>query len=164
MGRTLLACVVTALVVGGGVATAQTIITSRHIQNNTIKSEDLRDRAIRSPDIKKSAITRDRLSKNVRALLTQGPGSGVRIVSETTINDSENWKSIRAYCPTGTTVLGGGGVVSSLNQFAGVLSGSFPINDDNGSSWFGSAQEPPGTSDSVVWSLVVYAVCGETSS
>jgi hypothetical protein len=164
MGRTLLACVVTALVVGGGVATAQTLITSRHIQNNTIKSEDLRDRAIRYPDIKKSTITRDRLAKNVRALLTQGPASDIRIVSETTVNDSENLKFIRAYCPTGTTVLAGGASPSSLNPYAAVLSGSYPFNDDNGSSWFGSAQEPPGTSGDVQWSLTVYAVCGDASS
>ncbi len=60
MRRTIVACVVTALVVGGGTATAQKLITSGDIKDGTIKSADIKNGTIKTEDIKKSTITRDR--------------------------------------------------------------------------------------------------------
>jgi hypothetical protein len=72
--KIIVACVVTALVVGGGTATAQRLITSGNIKDGTIRSADIRNGAIRHQDIRKSTITRDRLEKRVRRLLKeQGP-------------------------------------------------------------------------------------------
>jgi hypothetical protein len=75
MRRTIVACVVTALVVGGGTATAQRLITSGNIKDGTIKTVDIKNGTIKNDDIKKSTITRGDLEKRVRRLLDEG-GSG----------------------------------------------------------------------------------------
>lgn len=76
MRRTIVACVVTALVVGGGTATAQQLITSGTIKDGTIKGADIKNGTIKSQEIKKSAITRDRLEKKVRRLLDEQGAAG----------------------------------------------------------------------------------------
>ena len=74
MQRAILACVVTALVVGGGTATAATLITSSDIKDGTIKGADIKNGTIKHGDIKKSTITRDRLASAVRSELDEaGP-------------------------------------------------------------------------------------------
>jgi hypothetical protein len=75
MRRTIVACVVTALVVGGGTATAQKLITSGDIKDGAIKTADIKNGTIKNDDIKKSTITRGDLEKKVRRLLEEG-GSG----------------------------------------------------------------------------------------
>ena len=62
MRRVLLACVVTALVVGAGTATAAKLITSSDIKDGTIKGADIKNGTIKHDDVKKSTITRDRLA------------------------------------------------------------------------------------------------------
>jgi hypothetical protein len=74
MRRIIVVCVLTALVVGGGTATAARLITSRDIRDGTIRSRDIRDGTIRHGDLRRFTITRDRLARRVRRLLDQrGP-------------------------------------------------------------------------------------------
>ena len=76
MRKTIVACVVTALVVGGGTATAQKLITSSDIKDGAIKGADIKNGTIKSQEIKKSTITRDRLEKKVRRLLDEQGAAG----------------------------------------------------------------------------------------
>ena len=46
MRTTIAACVATALIVGGGTATAATMITSGDIANGTIRNRDIKPRVI----------------------------------------------------------------------------------------------------------------------
>jgi hypothetical protein len=71
MRRTVFACIATALLVGGGTATARVLITSSDIKDGTIKGADIKKGAITYKDIKESTITRDRLEKKVRRLLKE---------------------------------------------------------------------------------------------
>lgn len=77
MRKTLIACVVTALVVGGGTATASKLITSKDIKNGTIRSADIKAGAIKTTDMGKGEVTLNRLSKGTRDLIgksgQQGP-------------------------------------------------------------------------------------------
>jgi hypothetical protein len=76
--KTVLACVLVAVIATAATATAQSLITSRQIQDGTIRSVDIRDRTIRHGDLRRFTITRDRLSRAVRRSLRlraeQGPG------------------------------------------------------------------------------------------
>jgi len=74
MRKAILACVVTALVVGVGTATAAKLITSGDVKNNTLKSPDFKNGGIKKEDIKKGTITRDRLNQQVKAQLFAASG------------------------------------------------------------------------------------------
>ena len=76
MRRTVLACIATALLVGGGTATARVLITSSDIKDGTIKTVDINNGTIKHDDIKESTITRDRLEKKVRRLLNEQGAAG----------------------------------------------------------------------------------------
>jgi hypothetical protein len=76
MQRAILACVITALVVGAGTATAAKLITSSDIKDGTIKTADIKNGTIKHQDIKESTITRDRLEKKVRRLLDEQGAAG----------------------------------------------------------------------------------------
>jgi hypothetical protein len=54
--RTLAAVIATALLVGATTATAQSLITSAQIKNNTIRSKDVRNRALGLRDLSPAAI------------------------------------------------------------------------------------------------------------
>jgi hypothetical protein len=75
--KSIVACVVTALIVGAGTATAQRLITSGDIKDGTIKGADIKNGTIKSQEIKKSAITRDRLEKKVRRQLDEQGAAGL---------------------------------------------------------------------------------------
>ena len=76
MRRTVFACIATALLVGGGTATARELITSSDIKDGTIKGADIKKGAVTHQDIKESTITRDRLEKKVRRLLDEQGAPG----------------------------------------------------------------------------------------
>src|SRR4051794_39255407 len=61
MRKTLIACVVVALLAGGGTAVASKLVTSKDIKNGTIQSVD----------IGRGEVTLNRLSPGVRALLAK---------------------------------------------------------------------------------------------
>ena len=73
MKRAILACVVTALVVGAGTATAAKLITSKDIKDGTIKSADIKNGGVQTKDIKKGTIKKDRLASKLQQKIDQ-PG------------------------------------------------------------------------------------------
>ncbi len=73
MKRAIIACVVTALVVGAGTATAAKLITSKDIKDGTIKSADIKNGGVQTKDIKKGTIKKDRLASKLQQKIDQ-PG------------------------------------------------------------------------------------------
>jgi hypothetical protein len=68
MRRTVAACVVTALVIGGGTASAAKLITG----------EDIKDRSIDTRDLAKASVGKQRLSPHVRELLGRSGEQGAK--------------------------------------------------------------------------------------
>ena len=66
MRKTLIACVVVALLAGGGTAVASKLVTSKDIKNGTIKTQD----------IGRGQVTLNRLSPGVRELLAKAGTPG----------------------------------------------------------------------------------------
>jgi hypothetical protein len=64
--KTLIACVVTALMVGGGTATAAQLITGKNVRNGSLTGADL----------KNGSVAAKELSDGVQALLEQGGPAG----------------------------------------------------------------------------------------
>jgi hypothetical protein len=69
--RTVVAVIATALLVGATTATAQSLITSGNIQNNTIRSADVKNRSLTLQDFAPSARTALRGPRGPRGF--QGP-------------------------------------------------------------------------------------------
>ena len=69
MRKTLVACVVTALLVGGGTATAAKFITGADVMNGSLTGKDIRNGSVRAADIRKGSISETRLSDALRARL-----------------------------------------------------------------------------------------------
>jgi hypothetical protein len=86
MRKTLIACVVTALLVGGGTAVASSLITGADIKNGSLTGadikngsltgKDIKNRSITRADIKKATITESRLAQGVRAKLNKSGQPG----------------------------------------------------------------------------------------
>jgi Collagen triple helix repeat (20 copies) len=55
--RTVIACVVTALLIGGGTATASGLITSADIKNGSVTGRDIRNGSIAQKDLSRSVRT-----------------------------------------------------------------------------------------------------------
>jgi hypothetical protein len=71
--RTIIACVIVALVAGATSATAANLITGKDIKNGSITGADIKNPAISNEDIEKGAVIKKKLSKAVRDLL-EAPG------------------------------------------------------------------------------------------
>jgi hypothetical protein len=69
--KTVLACVVVALIASAATATAASLITSRQIKDGTIRSADIRNGTIRHGDLREFTITRNRLARRVRRALSE---------------------------------------------------------------------------------------------
>ena len=69
MLRTIIACVIVALVAGATSATAARLITGDDIKNGSITGADIKNPAIDNEDIKKGAVIKKKLSKAVQDAL-----------------------------------------------------------------------------------------------
>jgi hypothetical protein len=119
--KTLAAIAATALLVGATTATAQSLITSGQIKNNTIRSKDVRNRALGLRDLSPAAI-RSLRGRTGRPGAPGAPGAqgpvgppGPRGVSEIFYVDSPvvsvppgAAETATATCPAGSSATGGG--------------------------------------------------------
>ena len=69
MRKTLIACVITALALGGGTATAASLFTGQNVANGSLTGADIKNGSLERKDLRPGAITQSRLSKNVRRKL-----------------------------------------------------------------------------------------------
>jgi hypothetical protein len=84
--RTLIACAVTALLVGGGTATAQQLITGDDVKNGSLTSADIKynslthrdidDDSLLSRDIRNGQVDLEDLSDGVQSKLDESSGNG----------------------------------------------------------------------------------------
>src|SRR6185436_11235921 len=107
---TLIACVITALLIGGGTATASSLITGAKIKDNSITGKDIKNRSIKLADLgfyngdgAGDVFTVDSPE------LTLPPGAD--------IVDVAGNAGLTARCPSGTRVVGTG-----FNSSVGVAS------------------------------------------
>ncbi len=76
MRRTIIACVVVALVVGATSATAAKLITGKDIKNASLTSADIKDHTIKNQDIGNGKVYKKKLSKAVRDQLNDTGAAG----------------------------------------------------------------------------------------
>jgi hypothetical protein len=69
MRKTLAACVVTALLVGGGTATAAKFVTGADVKNGSLTGKDIENGSLGPRDIRKGSIGESRLSDALQARL-----------------------------------------------------------------------------------------------
>lgn len=158
-----------------GTAVAGALITGANVKNNTIAGIDILNESLGSKDVRDGSL----LPKDFKAgsLPTgqqglQGPAgppgpagaqgnpgqngvSGLEIVYENTLNNSDTQKSVMATCPAGKKVIAGGGFAWSPGSFPDQVAivASFPT----GSSWRVVAHELDAYAPA--WYLRSYAVC-----
>ena len=71
MRKTLIACVITALALGGGTATAASLFTGASVTDGSLTGADIKDGSLKKKDIKTGAVSESRLSKGVRNKLNE---------------------------------------------------------------------------------------------
>ena len=69
MRKTLVACVVTALLVGAGTATAAKLVTGADVKNGSLTGKDIQNGSLGAAEIRKGSIGESRLSDGLRARL-----------------------------------------------------------------------------------------------
>jgi trimeric autotransporter adhesin len=162
-------------------------VTSSKIANGTIVAGKLKNGAVTNPKIFKEAVTATKIKKKAvgTAALAQesvtggklGPESvsaaklsaalyaqlvrNVAYTSATTIEDSEESKTVTANCPAGKQAIGGGARLSGELK-AVAITGTNPFSAANGqrTGWSAFAHET-GTGQTENWSLEAFAICAE---
>ena len=71
MRRTIIACVIVALVAGATSATAAKLITGKDIKNGSVTGADVKDGSISNEDIENGKLYKKKLSKAVRDQLNE---------------------------------------------------------------------------------------------
>jgi hypothetical protein len=117
--------------------------------------------AVGTGKIDNEAITSGKISTAVWLQLLKN----VTYVTETSVNDSANAKSVTATCPVGKEVLGGGVKINggSTDPKAGVApSVSAPVTSATNSrvGWEAGGREI-GSEENLNWQVVAYAICAE---
>lgn len=103
------------------------------------------------------AVTSAKISTSVWGQLVKN----VTYVTETSVNDSEDEKSITATCPAGKEAIGGGARINSPSSVKVAINGSYPAVASNNArtGWIASGRETPEEAGN--WQIVAYAVCAE---
>jgi hypothetical protein len=76
MRKTLIACIVTALCVGAGTATAASLITGKDVKNGSLTGADIKDGSVAGKDIKGGSVALGDLTPGVRALIAKAGTPG----------------------------------------------------------------------------------------
>ena len=71
MRRTIIACLIVALVAGATSATAAKLITGQDIKNGSVTGADIKDKSISNEDIENGKLYKKKLSKAVRDQLNE---------------------------------------------------------------------------------------------
>jgi hypothetical protein len=158
-----------------GTAVAGALITGKNVKNNSIAGIDILNESLGSKDVRNGSLLPKDFKAGSLPAGQQGPAgppgppgapgaqgapgqngvSGLEIVYENTLNNSDTQKSVMATCPAGKKVIAGGGYAYTGGAFPDqvALVASFPTN----SHWRVVAHE----TDVFVgaWYLRAYAVC-----
>ena len=81
-----------------------------------------------------------------------------QIVTRTTATNVSTPKSVRAFCPSGTVLTGGGYSTSVISTEL-----TLRLSTPQGKSWEANVAELPGFPNNVAWSLSAHAICATKS-
>ena len=103
-----------AVLVGGvaGTATAAKLITSKQIQNETIKSKDVKNGSLKEKDLR----------PKVKAKLNAPSVKGYEVVTETVLVGSGSQETLFVACPLGKVVMSGGSMWENTDAAAEIVS------------------------------------------
>jgi hypothetical protein len=144
----VVACLALAVALGG------TSYAAIVLPANSVGTIQLRNGAVTSLKVRDGTLAVLDLRPEAREALMGEPGvSGVEMVTASSANDSDNFKSAVARCPSGKTVIGGGaGIGGPADDVA--LSASQPADEGE---WIALAAEVNPTTQS--WVVVARVIC-----
>jgi hypothetical protein len=129
-------------------------VTSGKIKKQAVTATQLGPEAVTSGKLGYESVSSGKLSASFYAQLLKN----VTYVSETSVSDASDTKTVTAFCPTGKEVLGGG--VRLNGASAKVIPVESSPNASAHVGWTASAREiEGGTLES--WSVTAFAVCAE---
>ena len=133
------------------------VVTEAKIKNGAVSENKLGAESVSTGKIKKEAVTAAILSASLYAQLVKN----VTYVTETSLNDSEEEKSVIANCPVGKETIGGGARINAPVKSKVAVSASYPLVDSNNGrvGWIATGRETPEESEE--WQVVAYAICAE---
>jgi hypothetical protein len=160
-----------------GTAVAGALITGANVKNNSLSGLDILNESLGSKDVRNGSLLPKDFKGGALPAGQQGPAgpagppgppgaqgnpgqngvSGLEVVYQSTLSNSDTQKSVTAACPAGKKVVAGGGFAwaNGIGVFpdqVGIVA-SFPT----GSSWRVVAQELDASA--TAWYLRAYAVC-----
>jgi hypothetical protein len=158
-----------------GTAVAGALITGANVKNNSLSGLDVLNESLGSKDIRNGSLLPKDFKGGALPAGQQGPAgppgppgapgaqgnpgqngvSGLEIVFENTLNNSDTQKSVMATCPAGKKVIAGGGYAYTGAAFPDQVAivASFPTN----SHWRVVAHELDAFAGA--WYLRAYAIC-----
>jgi hypothetical protein len=152
-------------------------VASSKIRNNAVTNSKLGTEAVDGGSLAKKAETEAKIGPEavttgklgnesisqakLSATLWRQLLKNVTYVTEASISNSEDEKTITATCPAGKEVIGGGGRINAPVSVNVALSQSYPSTAANNSrnAWIATAREPAIEAGS--WQVVAYAICAE---
>lgn len=164
----------------GGVVAADlgmgSVINSK-IANGAVGASKLGKEAVGASALAKKAVTENKLgaeavstgklgneavsSAKISSTVWKQLLKNVTYVTETSVNDSEETKSVTATCPTGKEAIGGGVRINSPAAVTVLPSESAPVVSATNArvGWIAGGREY--TPEAGNWQVVAYAVCAE---
>lgn len=133
------------------------VVTEAKIKNGAVTENKLGAESVTTGKIKKEAVTATTLSSTLYRQLVKN----VTYVTETSLNDSEEEKTVTAKCPSGREAIGGGARINAPAKSKVAVSATYPLVEPNNArtGWIASGRETPEEAES--WQVVAYAICAE---
>jgi hypothetical protein len=136
---------------------AKEAVTSGAIAKKAVTEAKLGPESVGTGKIDNEAVTSAKISAAVWKQLVKN----ITYVTETSVNDSEDEKTVTASCPSGKEAIGGGARINSPASVKVAVNGTYPAVASNNArtGWIATGRETPEEAGN--WQIVAYAVCAE---
>lgn len=146
---------------------AKKAVTNAKLGSESVGASKLAKKAVTTNAIAAESVTNGKLSPESVTAAKLSPSfylqllKNVTYVTETSVNDSAETKSVTATCPTGKEVLGGGVKINSPAAVTVLPSESAPVVSATNArvGWVAGGREY--TPEAGNWQVVAYAICAE---
>lgn len=142
--------------IGAGKLAKESVLNS-NLAKKAVTESKLGAEAVTTGKLANEAVTSAKISTGTWRQLVKN----ITYVTETSINDTEDEKSVTATCPAGKEAIGGGAHINSPSSVKVAINGSYPLVASNNArtGWIASGRETPEEAGN--WQIVAYAVCAE---
>jgi hypothetical protein len=132
-------------------------VTAKKLGKNSITTNAIGLEQVTAGKIGPESISAAKISAPLWAQLVRN----VFYESATSLNNSEEEKSITANCPQGKEAISGGARINSPATVKVAINGSYPATSANNSrtGWIATGRETPEEAGN--WQIVAYVVCAE---